>query len=292
MAGALDAAELEAYRRDGFLCPIDIFSAEEAAASRAALEALERDHAGRLPRPVDEYLRASAYLATDVPLRVARDRRILDCVESILGPDIILWSCEYFIKEARTEKIVSWHQDLTYWGMDGSDHEVTAWVALSPATRVSGCMRFVPGSHRHEIVPHADTFAEDNLLSRGQEIAVEVDEDAAVAAELQPGQMSLHHGRLFHASGPNTSGHRRIGLVIRYIRPDTPATGTRPDYAMLLRGADRQRTRINVAPPPGSFTPAHLALYEEVWAAQAELFADGLDDAASMYGGTAERAHG
>lgn len=292
MAGALDAAQIEAYHRDGFLCPIDILPAGDVAASRAALEALERDYQGRLPRSVDAYLRSSTYLASDVPLGVARDPRVLDCVESILGPDIMLWSCEYFIKEARTEKIVSWHQDLTYWGMDGSDHEVTAWVALSPATRASGCMRFVPGSHRQTIVPHADTFAEDNLLSRGQEIAVEVDEGAAVAAELQPGQMSLHHGRLFHASGPNTSDDRRIGLVIRYIRPDTPSTGARPDYAMLLRGADRLRTRINVAPPPGSFTPAHLALYEEVWAAQAELFADGLDDAAKMYQGTVETAHG
>ena len=90
---------------------------------------------------------------------------------------------------------MSWHQDLTYRGMGETDHEVTAWVALSPATEASGCMRFVPGSHRQSIVEHTDTFAGDNLLSRGQEIAVEVDENDAVAAVLRPGQMSLHHGR-------------------------------------------------------------------------------------------------
>ena len=129
----------------------------------------------------------------------------LDAIESILGPDLLLWSCEYFIKEANSRNMVSWHQDLTYWGMDGSDHEVTAWVALSPATEHSGCMKFVAGSHRESLVPHTDTFADNNLLSRGQEIAVEVDEEDATIAALKPGQMSLHHGRMFHASGPNTT---------------------------------------------------------------------------------------
>lgn len=238
---------------------------------------------GKLPQPVGDYLRAFTHLATDVPLRLARDPRVLDAVESLLGPDIVLWSCEYFIKDAGSPKIVSWHQDLTYWGMDGSDHEVTAWIALSPATRASGCMRFVPGSHAQAIVAHNDTFGEDNLLSRGQEIAVEVDEADAVAAELAPGEMSLHHGRLFHASGPNTTEDRRIGLVMRYIRPDTPATGPGRDYAMLLRGADRLQKRINVVPPPGSFTPAHLALYDEVWSAQSQTLAEGLDTAGALY---------
>ena len=141
------------YDRDGFVCPIDVFDAGEAAGHRAALEGLELAFAEGLPRPVGEYLRLAAFAATDVPMRVARDSRILDRVESILGPDVLLWSCEYFIKEAGTEHIVSWHQDLTYWGMDGSDHEVTAWLALSPATAESGCMKFVPGSHKQAIVP-------------------------------------------------------------------------------------------------------------------------------------------
>ena len=174
MAG-LGTQDCEAYRRDGYLCPIDIFDADEAAAHRAALEDIERNYAQILPRPVGQYLRTSSYLSTDVPLRIARDPGILDKVESILGPDILMWSCEYFIKEARTPHMVSWHQDLTYWGMDGTDHEVTAWVALSPATATSGAMKFVPGSHKGQIVPHEDTFAADNLLSRGQEIAVEVE---------------------------------------------------------------------------------------------------------------------
>ncbi len=279
----LSAQEISAYRRDGFLCPIDVFDADEAEAHRAALEGIERDYAQSLPRPIGEYLRVGTLVGTDVPLRVARDQRILDRVESILGPDIMLWSCEYFVKEPSSPSIVSWHQDLTYWAMDGTDHEVTAWIALSPATAASGAMKFVPGSHRQRLVPHEDTFAENNLLSRGQEIAVEVDEKYAVVAALAPGQMSLHHGRLFHASGPNETDDRRIGLALRYIRPDTPSTGRSRDFAMLMRGADRVGNRINVVPPPGSFTPAHLALYEEVLATQTEVLADGIEDGAALY---------
>ena len=129
-----------------------------------------------------------------------------------------MWSADLFIKEAHSPKIVTWHQDLTYWGLDDTA-ETTGWVALSPSTAHSGCMRFVPGSHRRRIVPHVDTFAADNLLSRGQEIAVKVDEKDSVAVELDTGQASLHHGRLFHSSVSNSTGDRRIGVAIRYVKP-------------------------------------------------------------------------
>lgn len=282
MTGSLTEAQRLAYTESGFLCPLDIYSQDDASALRAELERLEADFSTGLARPLGEYLRMNMHLLADMPLAVARDPKILDAVESILGPDILLWSAEFFIKEPRTRHIVSWHQDLTYWGMDGSDHEITVWLALSPATSASGCMRFVPGSQKEAIVPHADTFAADNLLSRGQEIAVEVDEEDAVSAELQPGQASLHHGRLFHASGPNTTDDRRIGLVMRYITPQTPASGGR-DFAMLVRGADRLGHRINVAPPPGDFTPERLALFEEAQAAVDETLAAGLDTVDQMY---------
>lgn len=280
----LTAEQIAQYRRDGFVCPVDVITPEEAVGHRAALEEHEaRYGSGGLPRPIDQYTRTNAYIVSEVSRTAAIDPRIVDAVESILGPDLMLWSCEYFIKEPGARKVVTWHQDLTYWGMDGTDHEVTAWLALSPSNSASGCMWFVPGSHHQAIVSHNDTFAEDNLLSRGQEIAVEVNEADAVAAELAPGQMSLHHGRLFHSSGPNLTDDRRIGFVMRFIRPDTPSTGKSRDYAMLVRGCDRALNRINVAPPPGSFSQAALSLYEEVLAAQAGTLAEGATREVSFY---------
>ena len=195
----------------------------------------------------------------------------------------MLWSAELFIKEAGTAKIVSWHQDLTYWGLGETDDEVTAWLALSEVSRASGCMRFVSGSHHQRIVAHRDTFHADNLLSRGQEIAVEVDEADARFVELHPGQMSLHHGRMFHASGPNVSSDRRIGVALRYVTPGVRQQVAKRDYAMLMRGADRQRNWINVAPPPGPFDAASLRLYEEILQAQSTTLAQGAEDRVGLY---------
>ena len=104
---------------------------------------------------------------------------------------------------------------------------VTAWVALSPSTPESGCMRVVPGTHKREVVPHQDTFGAQNMLSRGQEIAVEVDEDHAVDLVLQPGQMSLHHVKIFHGSRQNRAKDRRLGFAIRYLPPLGPPGGRR-----------------------------------------------------------------
>jgi ectoine hydroxylase-related dioxygenase (phytanoyl-CoA dioxygenase family) len=195
--------------------------------------------------------------------RLVREPAILDPVESLLGPDLMVWSTEFFIKEPHTPNHVSWHQDLTYWGLDNTD-EVTAWLALSDVTVESGCMRFVPGSHKQDIVPHHDTFADDNMLSRGQEIAVEVGEDAAVDIVLKPGQMSLHHGRIFHGSGPNQSDDRRFGVAIRYIAPSMrQAVGTR-DYAVLVRGEDRFGHFVTPPAPTGDFTPEALEMCAQI----------------------------
>lgn len=265
----------EAYRRDGFLFPIEVMSAAEARAFRTRLEAVEAAHAAGPRQPLVNYLRSGAHYVLPLAAEIARHPAILDAVEAVLGPDLMVWNCEVFAKEPGTSKIVSWHQDLTYWGLGATDHEVTAWLALSPATPESGCMRFVPGSHHQDLVTHRDTFAADNLLSRGQEIAVEVDEVDAVPVILQPGQMSLHHGRMFHASGPNRSADRRIAIAIRYITPEVrQQVGTR-DYAMLVRGIDRPRHFIHIARPASDFAPRALDLHDEVTQAQAEALADG-----------------
>ena len=167
-----------------------------------------------------------------------RHPAILDAVEGVIGPDILCWSSTFFIKEARDPGFVSWHQDSTYWGLDPADI-VTAWVALSESTAENGAMRVIPDTHKLEQVAHRDTFAADNLLTRGQEIAVDVDGDTAAMLSLQPGEMSLHHVRLIHGSDPNPSAKRRIGFAIRYLPTHVrQVVGTR-DSATLVRGVDR-----------------------------------------------------
>lgn len=244
------------YARDGFVFPFDILSAQETAELRADLERAEDEV--RADKQKLRLLRG--YPARLLPsfARLVRHPKMIAAATAVLGPDLILWGSGLFIKEANTPSFVSWHQDLTYWGLDQAD-EVTLWVALSPATVASGCMRFIPGSHGRNIVPHADSFADNNLLTRGQEIAVEVDESDAVDVVLRPGQASLHHGHLFHASGPNSSGDRRIGAAIRYIVPSMKSSAGPETEVSLISGEDRYGNFRLMPPPATRLDPAGFA---------------------------------
>jgi non-haem Fe2+, alpha-ketoglutarate-dependent halogenase len=229
----LSDAQVEAYRQGGYLCPIDGLSPAEAAHYRAKLEAAEAAAGGSLPGPY----RHKPHLVYTWAQELIRHPKILDAVEDVIGPDILAWESVFFTKEPKTEDYISWHQDINYWGLEAEGDVVTAWVALSPSTVQSGCMRVVPGTHLREVVPHADTFSERNMLSRGQEIAVEVDEAHAVDLVLRPGQMSLHHVKIFHGSHRNRAEDRRIGFAIRYLPPHIHQE-VGADAATLVRGAD------------------------------------------------------
>ncbi len=225
------ANDADFFQREGYLSPITLMSEAEAAEHRRALEAAEA-RLGPLHYKTKPYFLFSSANA------LGRHPRLLDAVEALIGPDILLWDSAYVIKEAGNAKKVSWHQDLTYWGLS-SDQLVTAWIALSPATLESGCMQFLPGSHRGGRIAHRDTYAEDNILHRGQTVEMEIPEDQVIAAELRPGQASIHHGWLMHGSGPNSSNDRRIGLTLQYLAPSVKQLYTDKEGATLVRGQDR-----------------------------------------------------
>ena len=255
MPKQLSEREIEAYRRNGAVFPIPIMSEAEAQLHRGRLEAAEAER-GSLHYMVKPYLVFSS--AREIALNPV----LLDAVEDILGPDILLWDSGYVIKEARDHRHVSWHQDLTYWGLD-LDKLVTAWVALTPAAPGNGGMRYLPGSHKTGGRTHQDTHADDNILHRGQEVAG-IDENAAVDIVLAPGQASLHHGWALHASAPNPSADRRIGLTFQYLDPRARQTLTDRESATLMRGQDRYG---HFRPEPAwasDFAPEALAFQEEI----------------------------
>ena len=261
----LESEQIESYHKDGYLFPLEVLSNDEVNDVRAEF-AQAHDQAAQqgLADDLPGLLRTNAQLVLPFVHRIARRPQIIDRVTSLLGPDLLLWSAEFFIKGAQTDKIVSWHQDLTYWGLGETDDEITVWLALSVSSVESGCMRFIPGSHHQRLLPHRDTFAENNVLSRGQEIEVEINEDEAVNIELKPGQVSFHHGRIFHASGPNKSKHDRIGLVFRFLTPSVKQQVAQRDYAMLVRGTDNTNNWTHVAPPLRNFDPQDLELRQQI----------------------------
>ena len=186
---------------------------------------------------------------------------ILDEVEKVIGTDNLLWSASFFIKDPGSKSYVSWHQDSTYWGLKPLEI-VTAWLALTPSKSSNGCMQVIPGSHLRGQSAHKDTFADDNLLSRGQEIEVDIRDEKVVDLALEPGEMSLHHVRIFHGSNSNDSNTARIGFAMRYIPAYTRQEGGRT-FAELVRGEDRFR---NFDTP----TPPTIEMGEDEWAIQQE----------------------
>lgn len=233
MGKLLNAEAVGRYRRDGYHFPIRVLSADQAHGYRDRLEEQERALGG----PLSGNMRHKVHLLFTWANELARHPAILNAVEDVIGPDILCWSTTFFTKEAHSPSFVSWHQDATYWGLS-TDDVITAWVAFADAPVESGAMKFWPGSHLKNQLEHRDTFASDNLLSRGQEIAVAVPPGEGVDVVLKAGEMSLHHVLLVHGSGPNTTGDRRIGYAIRYIPPHVRQLKVR-DSAMLVRGRDR-----------------------------------------------------
>ncbi|SVB33067.1 uncharacterized protein METZ01_LOCUS185921, partial [marine metagenome] len=225
---------------------------------RQKLESFESSQGG----PITGDMRSKSHLIFKWVDDIMRDDRILDPVEDLIGGDILCWHTFFWIKEPATESYVSWHQDLNYWGLD-TDQLVTVWLALSAATSESGCMNVLPGSHTSGFMPHRDGYGVQNMLTRGQEIAVNVDEAEIVAMPLQSGEASLHNGRLAHSSQPNRSSDRRIGLSFNYMPTNTRQTLSDWDSAALVRGNDAYGHFAPTPQPERDFDPVSVEFHKK-----------------------------
>ena len=270
MSKLLNENAIAQYNREGYYFPVKILDNEQVAANRARLEKFETAQGS----PIAGAQRSKSHLLFTWVDDLMRYEKILDAVEDLIGPDILCWNTFFWIKEPLSETFVSWHQDLRYWGLN-TDKLVSVWLALSPATPETGCMRVLPGSHKGNLLPHTDEYKQHNLLTRGQEIAVEVDEAKTVAMPLQPGEISLHNVRLAHASGPNQSKDRRIGLSMHYIPTSTKQTIGEWDSAALVRGTDRFGHFQEAPRPTKDLDPAAVQFHEKATNAVREiLFSD------------------
>ena len=274
MTKLLSQAAVEAYRRDGYYSPVRVMSAADAQGFRAALEA----HEAKIGQPLQSNMRHKTHLLFTWADALVHHPKVLDAVEDAIGPDILCWTTTFFIKEANSPGFVSWHQDSTYWGLD-PDEVITAWVAFTEVDEANGYMQVIPGSHKIDQLPHVDTFHKDNLLSRGQEIAVEVDVSKAVGLAMHAGEMSLHHIKLVHGSAANRTGDRRIGLAIRYIPTYVRQTKVR-DSAMLVRGVDKYHHFDDEPRPVADLDEAALAAHADSVSRQVKALYQGTEKTA------------
>ena len=208
----------------------------EAASYRERLERHERGTG----KPLQGNLRHKTHLLFTWADELVHNERILDAIEDVIGPDILCWTTNFFIKEANNPGFVSWHQDSTYWGLDPDD-VVTAWVAFTDVTPANGYMQVIPGSHNVDQLPHVDTFHRDNLLSRGQEIAVEVDKSKAVGLALKAGRdvAAPHQAGARLGSQPDRRPPHRPRDPL-HPHPRAPGQGARLRHARARHGPLRQ----------------------------------------------------
>ncbi|WP_309707816.1 phytanoyl-CoA dioxygenase family protein [Armatimonas sp.] len=229
---------------EGFLASIPVLSADEAAVVREQFNALE----ARVGRETAQIGLLDRHNEEPFIAALAVHPKVLEAVETVLGPDFFLLATHFFCKYGEGEaasKFVAWHQDVTYWGLEPAT-AVTVWLAIDDADEENGCMRVVPGSHAAGIREHTKAQQAGNLLSINQEVPVTEEEEAsAVNLPLRAGFASLHDGCLIHGSLPNVSTRRRCGLTLRYVPTEVKQSTTNSHgkrwHPTLVRGIDRYR---------------------------------------------------
>lgn len=234
MLKVLTPDQVENYHRDGLLFPLNALTAEEVEYFRACHDDLDHRLGGR---PSAEQ-KGDRHLDVKWICDLATHPTVLDAVEDIIGPDILIHSSTIFTKYAQDEKFVSWHQDSHYWGL-AEPRLVSAWIALTESTIDNGCLRLLPGTHTRSFA-HLEAPQRTNILSRGLTVCDTLDLDQAVDIVLRAGQMSFHHANLVHGSNPNLSTGPRIGVAVRYVA--TAVEQKKPHIPVILaRGRDDYR---------------------------------------------------
>jgi non-heme Fe2+,alpha-ketoglutarate-dependent halogenase len=237
MGKKLSTAQIEQYQRDGFVFPVDAFTPAQALAYRQRLEAFEQAQGTQIGKGHSKGHNFKPHLLFTWVDEIVHHPAVLDAVEDLIGPNLRLFHLTVWPKNANDPAFVGWHQDATYFGLEPAE-QVTAWVALTDASELAGCMEVIAGSHRTGQLHHAESESMNNLLSRGQTITETFDKSRTVRMPVRAGQFSLHHTHLVHNSPPNRSNDRRVGLGISYIPTHVRCVSSQRLSAMMVRGVD------------------------------------------------------
>ena len=241
MAKYLTDAQCRRFHEHGIVYPVRVLSAQQADWYRDQCDRLEAELGGR-PRTVEV---RQMHLHFPWAYELATESRILDAVEDLLGPNLVIWATELFAKHAHDAAVsIGWHRDGPYMGLDPAQ-TLTAWIALSPSNAGNGCMRFVPESDRKRDINWQTCHERNGKPAAEARNAPEQENEAVV---LEPGEMSLHDVFVLHGSDANQGQTKRVGFAVRFTTPDArPAADFPP--AILARGEDRYGYFDFRAPP-------------------------------------------
>jgi hypothetical protein len=259
---ALTAEQVASFHHDGFLCPIPALTPDEAAYFLAGVERLEAE-LGCPVAEADVKWRSHGYAHSPWFNELVRHARILDAVEDVIGPDILVWTSTFFIKEPGSKTFAAWHQDGAFFGLEPHE-QVCAWVALTDASREAGCMEMLSSRGQPRILHHQAMGIRHSINRAGQTIVEPFDKRHPVAMALRAGEFSLHHELAVHRSAPNHATHRRVGIGPNYLPPHVRVNSPVRLKAMLVRGEDRHGNFELIEPVKAERDAAALALHQEV----------------------------
>jgi non-heme Fe2+,alpha-ketoglutarate-dependent halogenase len=259
---ALTQAQVDSFRHHGFLFPVPALTPEEITACLSGLQRLETE-LGCPVAEADVKWRSHAYAHSPWFNDLIRHPRILDAIEDVIGPNILVWTSTFFIKEPHSPTYAAWHQDGSYFGLEPQE-QVCAWVALTDASREAGCMEQLSFHGNPRQYHHAALGLANSINRAGQTIMEEFDQSNPVAMALPAGSFSLHHERAVHRSAPNNAAHRRVGIGLNYIPTHVRVNGPVRCCAMLVRGEDTYGNFDLVDPPAAERDATALAAHQLV----------------------------
>lgn len=261
-----------AYERDGFIPRVEVVSAEKAGQYASKLQSFiqgYRHHPGYA-----DWTYSKSELLLPWVVDLASESKLLDAVQQLIGPNILLWNAFLPIKPPHSPAHFGWHQDATYWPVAPTERMVSAWVALAPVGAEGGAMRMIPGSHRLGPMAHEKTYDRASMLKRGQRVSVPIEKADAVDVQLGAGQASLHHTLTVHGSGVNRTERWRLAVALNYAAPDVRPIPGHEDCAMLLRGEATDTAFVLEQRPDSELSAAALERFAKAMKRQATRYAD------------------
>jgi ectoine hydroxylase-related dioxygenase (phytanoyl-CoA dioxygenase family) len=259
---ALTAEQVASFHYHGFLYPVPALTQAEITACLAGLERLEIE-LGAPVADADVKWRSHAYAHAPWFNDLVRHPRILDAIEDVIGPDILVWTSTFFIKEPQSKTFAAWHQDGAFFGLEPHE-QVCAWVALTDASEEAGCMEMLSAKGEPRLYHHAAMGLKNSINRAGQTIVDRFDKSKPTAMALKAGEFSLHHELAVHRSAPNLAAHRRVGIGLNYLPPHVRVNGPVRLKAMLVRGKDRYGYWDLIDPPAAERDAAALATHQQV----------------------------
>jgi ectoine hydroxylase-related dioxygenase (phytanoyl-CoA dioxygenase family) len=283
---ALTAEQAASFHHNSFLYPIPALSPQDIAACLAGLDRLETE-LGSPVAEADIKWRSHAYAHSPWFNDLVRHPRILDAVEDVIGPNILVWTSTFFIKEPKSETFAAWHQDGAYFGLEPRE-QVCAWVALTEASEKAGCMEMLSSRGAPRLFQHAPMGLRHSINRAGQTIVAEFDSSNPVAMALKAGEFSLHHEFAVHRSAPNNAAHRRVGIGINYLPTHVRVNGPVRLKAMLVRGEDAYGHWDLIDPPAAERDAAARATHLQVSERYRENYKIQVERHEQMFGAAAD----